>query len=151
MSKCKYYDPQMILIAKMIRVLYDDFNCFTGGLCHIVTDDDNIEDHDLQIAIDECNKDKNKSNISVDVSRYICESMLKLSLHQREFLFGALNEGLEIEDLSCNDGECFYEDCDNQCSFKKQLNRFDAERLCIDKYGNNEKFLTGDFSISNLD
>lgn len=149
MKKCKYYDPQMILIANMISTLYDDFECLTGALCHIVTDDDNITDSDLQAIIDECNKRENNSDISTDVSKYICESMLKLNLIQREFLFGILNEGLDIRDFGTN-GECYYT-CDSSCPFKRELNRFHAEHLCIEKYHNNEKFLTGEFPIENLD
>ena len=151
--KCKYFNPQMVLIAKMVGVLYDDFECHTGGLCHIVTDEDNIKDIHLQSIIEECNKDENKEDISVDAAKYICESMIKLPMIQREFIFAALNEGLDIEDLSHNDGECLdCEDiCDGKCSFKHQLNRFHAERLCAERYGSNEKFLTGEFPAPNLD
>lgn len=151
--KCKYFNPQMILIAKMIYVLYDDFKCLTGGLCHIVTSDDNIEDNHLQYIIDECNKDENKEDISVDVAKYICESLIKLPMIQREFLFAALNEGLNIKDLLDMDGECLDAECicDDFCLFKHQLNNFHAEKLCGEKYGSNEKFLNGEFPVLNLD
>lgn len=139
----------MILIAKMINVLYDEFECITGGLCHIVTSDDNTDDASLKCVISECNKEENQLNISTNVSKYICETMLKLNPIQREFLFGALNEGLDIEDFGL-DGECYYT-CDNSCPFKKQLNRFHAEKLCNDTFNNNEKFLTGEFPVENLD
>lgn len=44
---CKYFDTEMILIVQMISFLYDDLEECCGGLCHIVTDDDNIEEHSL--------------------------------------------------------------------------------------------------------
>ena len=48
--KMKYYHEKFPIVRDMIAVLYD--YCCSGGCCHIVTDDDNIYDSDLDFVIE---------------------------------------------------------------------------------------------------
>lgn len=92
------YNPKMQIIVELIHLLYDLPECGAGGCCHIVTDDDNIDDDDLKWVIEYCQKDDN-DHIDKELSRTICELLLQLSHEQRICLFylmnaGKLNEGV---------------------------------------------------------
>ena len=86
------YNPKMQIIVELIHLLYDLPDCSAGGCCHIVTDDDNIEDNDLKFVIEYCNNPDN-SNIDKELSRTICELLLQLSREQRICLFYLMNAG----------------------------------------------------------
>ena len=87
----KYYHPKFLVVARMIRILYDLNGCACGGHCHIVTDDNNIRDSDLESVIKYCNESKNA--IDSELSRTICEIMLQMTIEQRMILFYAIEEG----------------------------------------------------------
>ena len=81
----KYYNPKFSPVAKMIHVLYELDGCLCGGKCHIVTDDNNIRNSDLEFVIEECNNDIHA--IDSELSRAICEAMLQMTIEQRIILF----------------------------------------------------------------
>ena len=153
---CKYFDTEMILIVQMISFLYDDLEECCGGLCHIVTDDDNIEDHSLQFVIEECSKEENKDRNDARVAKYICESMLKLTMMQREFLFG-LYKHKDADDVLdtlkfLQYNGCLYCRCNgDNCPHKNALNRFHAESECLDQTGNNSAFLSNNWPIKEVE
>lgn len=80
------YNPKMPIIVQCIKTLYSLPDCGTGGNCHTVTDDDNIQDENLQFVIDECNRPENTSD-DKELSELICKLLLQLSFEQRVVLF----------------------------------------------------------------
>lgn len=149
---CKYFKKEMVLIQKMISFLYDDLEEYTGGLCHIVTDDNNINDENLKFVIEYADEPEHANRPDKNVSKYICQSMLELSLIEREFLFGLYNTDMDPEEsleLLSNAG-CIYEECNFDCPYKAALNKFHAEEECIWETGSNEKFLDGEWPIKNI-
>ena len=86
-NTCDYYVPKLNMIRNLISCLYDLEGCCTGGLCHIVTDDNNITDSDLKFVIAECDKDPER--LEAPLCKLICEEMLKLSIQQRALLFSS--------------------------------------------------------------
>jgi len=81
------YNPKMPIILQSIKTLYSLPNCSAGGCCHIVTDDDNIQDEDLQFVIDYCNEPENADRVDKELSELICKLLLQLSFEQRCVLF----------------------------------------------------------------
>lgn len=96
------WNPKIPIIVGMIHTLYNLDECGTGGLCHIVTDDDNIKDDDLQWVIDYCKKPENADRVDAELSSWICELMLQLTLEQRAAMFGFMNEGIDIDESIWN-------------------------------------------------
>lgn len=84
---CKYYKPHMNTIRELISCLYELEGCCTGGLAHIVTDDNNIDDDDIQWVLDECDKEENKDRTERGLVKLICEELLKLTIQERIYLF----------------------------------------------------------------
>ena len=91
-SNLKYH-PKMYIIVELIHCLYDQPDCGCGGLCHIVTDDDNIDDESLKFVIDWCKAEENSERIDKELSSLICELMLQLNLDQRAVLFKLMSDG----------------------------------------------------------
>lgn len=95
------YNPKMPIIAEMIHVLYSLDGCGCGGLCHIVTDDDNIRDSDLEWVIQYCKKKENKDRVDKELSSWICELLLQLTIEQRAGLFTLMNDyDFDIDEVS---------------------------------------------------
>lgn len=90
-SKLKYH-PKMYIIIELIHCLYDQKDCGCGGLCHIVTDDGNIDDESLKFVIEYCKEPKNSEYIDKELSSLICELMLQLSIEQRAVLFKMMDD-----------------------------------------------------------
>lgn len=88
------YNPKMEVIVDLVRILYKLPGCSAGGCCHIVTDDDNIEDEDLKWVMDYCKQPENSNRIDSELSYAICAMLLRLSREQRICLFYMWNEGL---------------------------------------------------------
>lgn len=84
-DNCKYYKPHLNTIRELISCLYQLEGCCGGGLCHIVTDDDNIDDESLLCVIEQAkaNPEETESGLAI----LICEELLKLSLPERALLF----------------------------------------------------------------
>lgn len=81
------YNPKMPIIVQSIQTLYSLPSCGAGGCCHIVTDDDNLQDKDLQFVIDYCNSPENADRVDKELSELICKLLLQLSFEQRCVLF----------------------------------------------------------------
>ena len=81
------YNPKMPIIMMAIQMLYCLPECGAGGCCHIVTDDNNIDDDSLRFVIDYCDHPENVDRIDKELSKLICELLLQLSFEQRCVLF----------------------------------------------------------------
>ena len=107
MKEVKYH-PKMKIIVELIHLLYDLPDCEAGGCCHIVTDDDNIDDDDLQRVIDYCNMSDN-NRLDKELSRTICEILLQLTREQRICLFYFMNAGLLEDGIDEWDWDFYFE------------------------------------------
>lgn len=76
---------KMRVIEECIHTLYSITPC--GGCCHIVTDDDNIDDEDLKWVIQHCESDESADREDRFLSRFICEQLLLLGREYRIILF----------------------------------------------------------------
>lgn len=103
---------QIEIIKHLVQVLYSIPGGCVGGCCHIVTDDDNIEDDDLKWVINYCETDgKNKPDAKL--SKIICEYLLELDYEQRVLLFALMNDGV-VNDL---DEQTWYSYPDDYCEW----------------------------------
>ena len=101
---CKYYSPKLKAIVIMIHALYEMDGCSCGGLCHIVTDDDNYDDNNLYTILYECREEKNQDKIEVELVEAICKALLKLSIQERALVFsGFYSSCLCDMDNKCDD------------------------------------------------
>lgn len=111
---CKYYTPHLETIRELINCLYQLEGCCCGGLAHIVTDDENIEDHHIQFVLDECDKEENQDREEVGLVKLICTELLKLSIQQRALLMSSYYAyGFCIdscEKCPITKGRCSYDD-----------------------------------------
>ena len=102
------YSPKMYIIIELIYCLYDQPDGACGGLCHIVTDDNNIDDYSLQFVIDECKKPEHNDAADKELSSLICELMLQLNFDQRLLLFKIMEDDGQFAVL--HDGYCFIDE-----------------------------------------
>ena len=93
MNKNEVYNNKFIVVSKLIEVLYDLDGCECGGLCHIVTDDGNIYDNDLDWVIEWCNKEENKYRVEKELCILICTLLKQMTFKQRAILFEVMNCG----------------------------------------------------------
>lgn len=108
MATCKFYTPHMKTVREYIDCLYQLEGCGAGGMLHIVTDDDNIEDEDILFCLKECLNHPEKEEAKI--GKLICEEMLKLSRIQRTMLtVGAIPLG------TCVDNDC--DTCQYTCDY----------------------------------
>lgn len=91
------WDKKIGLVYSLMETLYNLDECACGGLCHIVTDDGNIDDDSLKWVIDYTKRESNENRVDSELSRAICEILLYLSMEQRMLLFA-------IIDSEVNDG-----------------------------------------------
>lgn len=92
------WNPKMPIIEGMIHILYDQPDGVCGGLCHIVTDDDNIRDSDLKFVIEYCEEEENANCSDKELSSWICQLLLQLTFEQRAALFGMMQAGIAIDE-----------------------------------------------------
>lgn len=85
------YNPKMRIIVDLIHLLYELPECAAGGCCHIVTDDDNIDDKDLLYVMNYCKRPENNNRIDRELSYAICDMLLQLTREQRICLFYLMN------------------------------------------------------------
>jgi len=85
------YNNKMPIVVRLIHILYD--YCPTGGLCHIVTDDNNIDNDSLKFVINCCKEEENLKRIENEICIAICNIMLDFTLEQRAALFYFMEEG----------------------------------------------------------
>ena len=93
----KYYHDKFPIVKDMIAVLYD--YCGAGGCCHIVTDDDNIRDEDLDFVIEYAQKEENKDSIDAELSVAICKILKQMTFLQRAVLFDYMNSDYDYNNL----------------------------------------------------
>lgn len=86
---CKYYSPMITAIRTMISALYDLEGCCCGGLAHVVTDDNNFDDDDLDWVIDYCNEEENKDRVEKEWVIAIMKELKKLTMPQRALIFSS--------------------------------------------------------------
>lgn len=103
---CKYYSPKLKAITIMIHALYEMEGCVCGGICHIVTDDDNFDDGSLYCVLRECKKEENKDRIELELAEAICKALLKLTMQERALVF----TGFYSNSLCNMDNKC--DECD---------------------------------------
>ena len=84
------WHPKIPIIVGLIHILYDIKP--TGGLCHIVTDDNNIRDEHLQWTIEHCEQPENKKAEDCELSSLICKLLLQLDINQRACLFMMMDD-----------------------------------------------------------
>lgn len=106
----KYYHPKFELASELISVLYNLEECITGGLCHIVTDDGNIYDDDLDSIIKNCDKEENKNEIDRELSKTICIILKQMTFEQRAVLFEMIDYGI-FNEINQEDVDWFIDKC----------------------------------------
>lgn len=86
-----YYNEKFPIVRDMIHILYE--YCCVGGCCHVVTDDDNIYDDDLEWVISYAENER-KNEIDSELSAAICKILKSMTFLQRAVLFDSLNEAI---------------------------------------------------------
>ena len=86
---CIHYNPHLYTIMQLISCLYTLDGCCTGGLPHIVVDDNNIDDGSIKWVLEECDKEENKDRTERGLVKLICEELLNLSMQERVLLFSS--------------------------------------------------------------
>ena len=80
-----YYHKNFSLLKVLINALYELPNCASGGICHIVTDEDNVRDADLSYVLGECygNDSFWNGHIEKPLGALICKLFLEMEYKQR--------------------------------------------------------------------
>lgn len=81
--RCKYWSEEVAEVCKLVKHLYYDMHEGAGGMLHIVLDDFNIDDDDLEWCIEYCNQEENRDRHDRDICIEIAQRMLKLSREAR--------------------------------------------------------------------
>ncbi len=84
MAFCKHYDKHLDTIREYIGALYNLEGCSSGGILHILLDDDNYDDDDICWCLKEClnHPEREESKIG----KLICEEFLSLPMEKRRLL-----------------------------------------------------------------
>ena len=101
---CLYYSKHLDTIRTLCNALYRIDGCCSGGMLHVVLDDDNIDDNCIRYCLTECLVHPEKEEAGL--GKLICEELLKLSMPQRRML-------LRIWD--CDSSYCPYNHHCNSC------------------------------------
>ena len=158
MNKCKYVTPDSVIVYNMIEILYNGLEEYNGGLAHIIVSNDKLSDEDIKSVLDECNDPSNKDRRDVNICKILCEALLRMTLTQRYFIFAYRgsehNNGISNLNVLLN-YQCTLNGkdstCCSICDFKFDLNKYAAEKKCIEENGNNEKFLNGEYAIEEVE
>lgn len=75
------WNPKIPILLCLLDVLYT--HCCTGGCCHIVTDDYNINDGDIKFVREYCMSDGGKMETDSELSFAITTIMSLLTVEQR--------------------------------------------------------------------
>ena len=102
---CKYYTEKMSQLVDKCRKLYQYPGWSSGGELHIILDDDNLEDEDLNHCYTNCRKRILEPVCALGAD--ICLDLLEITMTER-VIFNWLWNGW--------DGVCTNEDCDS-CEF----------------------------------
>ena len=99
-TNCKYENDMVIYVNKLVELLYEDLKECCGGMLHIVLDDGNLDDDDIQWCIENCNKPENENKIDKYLCLEIAHKMLQMTMKQRRLIYYT---SLSFEcDLDCN-------------------------------------------------
>jgi len=95
------WHEKMPLVIALIRALYELPGCSSGGMCHIVTDDDNVRDSDLLYVINQCRYyyERWPDHIENKLAELICETYLEMTYGQRLATIEMMFLGIEDEEL----------------------------------------------------
>ena len=88
-NECKYYTKHLETIREYIGCLYSIDDCSSGGICHVVVDDNNIDDRHIQWLISECNKPENNAREEIGIAKLIADELNKITVQQRALLFSS--------------------------------------------------------------
>lgn len=102
MKDCKFYNKHLETIKEYISCLYELEGCNCGGICHIITDDNNIRDCDMEWVLNECEKDENKDREEIELAKLICKELLKLTVQERVLLFTYMDYYYVVCDKLCD-------------------------------------------------
>lgn len=106
---CKYYKPKLKAIVIMIHALYEMEGCGCGGICHVILDNDNYDDHTIECVLKDCQKEENQDKLEIELAEAICKALLKLSMQERALIFS----GFYSSYLCDMNNRC------NKCSIEK--------------------------------
>lgn len=80
------WSPFYIVIIRLVDNLYGIDDCSgTGGLAHVVIDDDNVDTGSISRCLNLC--DENPDKVECELVRCIMMYLLKLNEDQRKYLF----------------------------------------------------------------
>ena len=115
MPKCIYYIPEWEALITLCNKLYSLEECSCGGMLHILLDDGNIDDDDIEFCLDECIKhpEKPESNLGI----LICYEYLKMDTAGRKMFEHYRSNRV----LNCRKDDC------STCYFNKELIRIAKE------------------------
>lgn len=104
-QRCKHYTPHLQTIKEYISCLYAIDGCCTGGMLHILLDDDNIDDDSILFCLRECIKHREREDSGI--GKLICEEYLKLTIPQRRLLMSPYILDFQCQYVGCK--ECYVE------------------------------------------
>lgn len=84
---CKYHKNEIDEVLKLVKYLYEDLGECCGGLLHIVLDDGNLDDDDIQWCLNHCNKEDNKDRKDKSVCIEIAQRMLNMTEFERRLIY----------------------------------------------------------------
>lgn len=100
-KRCDYYTPHLQTMKEYIGCLYRLEGCCSGGLLHILLDDDNIDDDSVLYCLTECIKHPEREESKI--GKLICEEYLQLSMQERRLL---LRSYIMSFDCCCQETGC---------------------------------------------
>lgn len=86
---CKYYKKRLNTIRELISCLYELDGCVSGGIGHVVIDEDNIDNDTIESVIKLCQDEEYKDREEAGLVDLICKELLKLNIQERTLLFGS--------------------------------------------------------------
>lgn len=126
------YKPEMKIVSDLVGILYDIPDCGAGGVAHIVLDDDNIDDDDLQFVINATEKgefpfkDRPEGYLAICIMKYL----LDMTFEQRRVLFHI---------MMCDQRECL----DSAEVFENYKNNIQSFRTTDDMAQNIGNIIVG--------
>ena len=89
------------LLESLIGLLYGTLGQSTGGLCHIILDDDNIRDSDIDFVLKACDEPENSNRDDRFICKYICELLKPHTEEERFYLINGVPLGNIDFDKDC--------------------------------------------------
>ena len=102
---CKYFREDMVDLRVKCGELYELENCGSGGLLHILLDEDNFDTGSINFCLEECRAHPERPESKL--GEEICLKYLELSLEERA-AFDSWWNGFSMQ---CHCDNC--EDCDD--------------------------------------